>query len=341
MKSIHAAAFTLTIALLSGCSQTPVRVEVSLPEKTFEVAQEIPLTLSISPIREPSVDIGDNFIVIWSGKLTLYSPNGRSIYGHQTSPERPNSPLAWYPATKAKPLVKVFELSSLFRGWARPWERAFNGDEVGVYRVLYEGTIYVRSTQNTNQVWSGKIRSNELTFELKPPSPASIQAAFHTLSDKNAATESKLRAIEVLKLRRDEAVVSTMTNLVVGTNTVVGLAALGILDRIRSPELFDIFVSCLMRPDKGMQCFAFWTIDEYPESQRKMLTKVLTEEYKRGPARMSWFALRALARFGDESALPILEEIATKYNDEFIHRDAQKRVNRIKAQQRERQLQTP
>jgi HEAT repeat protein len=218
------------------------------------------------------------------------------------------------------------------------------GDQTGTYRIRYEGAkaiTYVRSMQNTNQVWSGEVSSNELAFEVKPPSPASIRKAFHTLSDEDASTESKLRAIEVLKLRQDEAVIRTMTNLVAGTNTVVGLAALGVLDRIRSPEFFDIFVSCLTRPDPQMQCLAFWAIGEYPESRKKKLTKMLAEEYKRGPARKSHFALLALARYGDESTLTILEEIAAKYKDEFIQRDVQKRINKIKAEQQERQRQGP
>ncbi|MBI5822048.1 MAG: hypothetical protein HZA88_24000 [Verrucomicrobia bacterium] len=154
MKSIHAAAFTLTIALLSGCSQTPVSVEVSLPKQTFEVAEEIPLTLTFTPVRETSIEIGDSSLVFWSDTSVLLSPDGQRIDTHQTY-RRPCSPVAWHPATKAKPLVKVFELSSLFRDWTKPWEQAFAGDQTGVYRVRYEATkpiTYVRSMQNTNQL---------------------------------------------------------------------------------------------------------------------------------------------------------------------------------------------
>lgn len=307
----------------------PINVSIKAEHARYTAGESIVVSLVVVPERNEVIEFREDFFVKLRDKFEVLNPRGEKLISTSEVIYRPASPYRWFEASKEKPYVYSIDLAKdvFIPSSHRPFPTGL--ELVGSYSVRYLSHTAVRYPERKDDaVWEGEARSNVLQLNIVAPTTQEFEEAIDTLSTQGASETEKIRAVKKIEHLSSGRKVDVYSTALKDQSKAVRTAAIRAIGDTKSQEAFLALKGRLDERDPFVRAEIIAAIGKFRSPEAISL---LVDEVKSKHERSYRAAVVLLGDIGDETALPVLTEVAESDSTDWVRERARESIKKILA----------
>ncbi len=303
----------------------PVTARLTAARQSFEIGQDIPLTVSFAADPGARVSIKTGVFDRLRDHITVIDPSGAELHSLSESSHREAG--GWLEVAADKPLSRTVDLLELYPS-PRDVDYPHTLDQAGEYRIRFQARVTARHGVAPDQQWEGMVAAEEIVIRLLPVSAETLARCGQVLQDNTAPPARRLAALRSVAAARSPVAMDLLRLSIRDPHVAVRFNTVRALGRVKTPAAFGLLEAALDDTDPVVRAQAVVAVGQFATPRAREL---LLRELRSKRERSYRAAIVVLGDMGDAGSLDALAEAAERDETAWVRERATESANKIKA----------